>query len=290
MISLGPHAQTVRPGATGVVRSRRFVGHTKGHFSFLLFSTNTDFIRKAVSAGVDGIIVDWENAGKRARQARADTQINFDTVDDLRRVRAGVDALVICRINSHGTATPAEVEQAIDAGADELLLPMVRTVAEVEKTLEQASSRCGVGILIETEEAVAIAEELGRLPLTRVYLGLNDLGIARGTPNIFTAAADGTVERVREACGGVPFGFAGLTLPDRGRPIPCRLLINEMARLRCDFSFLRRSFLADVQERELAIAVPRIRAALAAAARAAPEAIAQDRRDLVAAIAAWQNS
>jgi hypothetical protein len=27
----------------------------------------------------------------------------------------------------------------------------------------------------------------------------------------------------------VPFGFGGATLPDRGRPIPCRLLLSEMA-------------------------------------------------------------
>lgn len=255
-------------------------------FQLLLFSTAPDFVRDAVAAGVDGVIVDWENIGKERRQLGADTQINYDTVEDLRRVRACTDALVLCRINAYGTDTATEVRKALDAGADELLLPMVTSLAEVEAVLDLAARRCGVGILIETVQALELAEELARLPLSRVYVGLNDLAIQRGTRNIFAAVADGTVERVRRACT-VPFGLAGLTLPECGFPIPCRLLIGEMARLRCDFSFLRRSFLAHIQGRELATEVPRIKAALDEAAQRTPARRAQDREELLAAIAAW---
>jgi len=95
-----------------------------------------------------------------------------------------------------------EVEQAVGAGADEVLLPMIQTAEAVEAALGLAAGRCGVGILIETVRAVGLAEELAGLPLTRVYVGLNDLAIERRTPSIFAAVADGTVERVR-----APFGF-----------------------------------------------------------------------------------
>ncbi len=255
-------------------------------FQLLLFSTEPEFAQEAVAAGVDGIIVDWENIGKERRQVGADTQINYDTVDDLRRVRACTDALVLCRINACGPATATEVEKALDAGADELLLPMVTSVAQVESVLELVTGRCGVGILVETVQAVDLAEQFGRLPLSRVYVGLNDLAIQRGTRSIFAAVADGTVERVRRACS-LPFGFAGLTLPEHGAPIPCRLLIGEMARLECDFSFLRRSFMADIHGRELGAEVPRIKAALDAAANRTPAVVTRHRKELLAAIEAW---
>jgi 2-keto-3-deoxy-L-rhamnonate aldolase RhmA len=257
-----------------------------GRFQLLLFSTLPEFVREAVAAGVDGVIVDWENIGKERRQLGADTQINFDTVEDLRRVRACTEALVVCRINACGSGTAAEVEQALNAGADELLLPMVTSVAEVETVLDAAAGRCAVGILVETVQAVELAEQLGRLPLSRVYVGLNDLAIQRGTGNIFAAVADGVVERVRHACS-MPFGFAGLTLPECGSPIACRLLMGEMARLRCDFTFLRRSFLADIRGRELAKEVPRIKCALEEAANRTPSQAAQHHEELLAAIAAW---
>jgi len=133
-----------------------------------------------------------------------------------------------------------------------------------------------------------MVKELARLPVSRVYVGLNDLAIERKTPNIFTAVADGTVERIRRAFP-VPFGFGGLTLPDRGHPIPCRLLIGEMARLPCDFSFLRRSFHRDIQGRVLAVEIPRLLEALQQARLRSPETVARDQSDLKQAIAAWSS-
>lgn len=255
-------------------------------FELLLFATDVDFVQRAVAAGVDGIIVDWEHIGKQQRQWGADTQINYHTLADLQRVRAATQARVLCRINRYGTHTPAEVEQAIAAGADELFLPMVESAGEVVAVLEQVRGRCGVGILVETIPALGMLDELSQLPLSRVYLGLNDLGIARQTPNIFTAVADGTVERVRRTFR-VPFGFGGVTLPEGGRPLPCRLLMGELARLNCQFTFLRRSFWADMHGRDMQREVPRMRAALSQAWRRSPARVTRDRAALHAAIESW---
>jgi hypothetical protein len=256
------------------------------HFELILFSTDPLFIRVGVMAGLDSVIVDWEHEGKEARQAGADTQINHDTLEDLRAVRACTRARVLCRLNGYGPTTKREVEQAVEAGGDELLLPMVRTVKEVETTLRQVDGRCQLGILIETLPAVTLASDLARLPMSRVYVGLNDLALARQSCNIFTAVADGTVERVRQHFT-IPFGFGGLTLPECGFPVPCRLLIGEMARLGCSFSFLRRSFHRDIHGRDLAVEIPRLRQALADAALRPPEAVARDRADLETAIRNW---
>lgn len=255
-------------------------------FSLLLFSTDTTFIRRAVAGGVEAIIVDWERLGKEARQNGADLQINSDTLDDLKHVRACTDTRVICRINNYAQVSVEETELAIGAGADEILLPMVRTVEEVERVLEKARGRCAVGILVETLSAAAIVQELSRLPLSRIYLGMNDLALERSTANIFMPLIDGFLDSLRPYCQA-PFGFGGLTLPERGFPIPCRLLIGEMVRRNCCFSFLRRSFHRDIKGHDLAVEIPRLKNALHQARLRTPEAVLQDRLDLEKAIRAW---
>lgn len=256
-------------------------------FDLFLFSTEPQFIRPAVAAGVAGIIVDWEQRGKDERQEGARTQINRNTVEDLRTVRASTDARVICRINRPGEWTADEIEQALEAGTDEILLPMVRTVQEVKTVLDLVDERCGLGIMIETREAMASLDELARLPLARAYAGLNDLAIETRSANIFTLVADGAMARIREAFAG-PFGFGGLTLPEGGSPIPCRLVMGELARLDCAFSVLRRSFHADIVGRCPSVAVPRIRAAMFAAFRRPPDVVRQEHEEFRAAVGAWK--
>ena len=248
-------------------------------FSLFLFTRDPGVAAGAVAAGVDGVVSDWENAGKRLRQQGADTQVNFDTADDLRRIRKATTATVLCRLNGFGSATRDELETAIDLGATEVLLPMVRSVDEVERVLGSAHDRCGVGILVETRSALGILPELGRMPLSRVFVGLNDLAIDRGSPSLFTAILDGTVERIRQHFH-VPFGFGGLTLPELGSPVPCRLLIAEYARLDCQFSFLRRSYTRDIVGRDPAVEIPRIREAIVQATRRDEKQVRRDRREL----------
>lgn len=252
-------------------------------FSLSLFSNSRPLIESCVDAGLDEVIVDWEQQGKDRRQAGADTDISYHTEEDLLCVRGWTSRPVICRINqwAHGGAT--EMSRAIDLGADEVLLPMVRGVDEVEAALRAASGRCGIGILVETEEAVHSARGLASLDLCRVYVGLNDLAIERRSPTIFQAVVDGTVERLRDTFR-VRFGFGGLTLPDRGSPIPSRLLICEMERVGADFSFLRRSFKRDAQETGPQEAIRRIRRGLAEAGGRGQGRRDADHSELVATV------
>jgi hypothetical protein len=249
-------------------------------FELLLFAVEPGLVHEAVSAGIGGIVVDWERQGKSERQLGVDTEINEQTVGDLVRVRAAASCPVICRLNPCNGASAAELDSALSGGADEILVPMVRSPDEVERMLHLANGRCGVGILVETAQAVAASSALARLPVSRVYVGLNDLAIDRGSASIFDAVVDGTVERVR-AEFDVPFGFGGLTLPERGAPIPCRYLIAEMVRLDCSFSFLRRSFRRDVARQEVGTAIARIGDAIETARATAPDAVAANRAALV---------
>ena len=250
----------------------------------MLFSTRPELIRPAVAGGIAAVVVDLERIGKETRQRGADTLISADTVEDVRRVCAHTPARVICRLDAAGPWTAEGVEQVLDAGADEVLLPMVRTPEDVQQALDAAAGRCGVGILIETRDALERARELTSMPIARVYVGLNDLSIEMGTPSLFTAMVDGTLDRIRAAVRDVPFGFGGMTLPDRGSPVPARLVLGELTRLRADFTFLRRSFWRDVEGMDAGEAVRRILAAAEVATRRDPAEVAADRAALEAAL------
>jgi hypothetical protein len=255
----------------------------RAEFDLFLFTRDISFARHAVAAGVTGIVIDWERAGKRDRQADADTEVNGDTVDDLRRMRAAVSAPILCRINSPGERTAQEIDLAVAVGADEVLVPMVRAVGEVEQALAHADGRVGVGILVETDEALACVSALARLPICRMFVGLNDLAIQRKSASIFQALVDGTVDGVRASFDG-PLGVAGATLPEAGDPLPSRLLMGELARLPCEFTFLRRSFRRDVRGRRLHVEVPRVRDALADAFDRDAATVLRDRAEFLVAV------
>jgi hypothetical protein len=229
-----------------------------------------------IDCGVSTFLVDWECRGKDARQQGFDTEIKPGTVTDLAAVAAVPGAVAWCRVNGIGPHTRTEVDAAIAAGARGLFLPMVTGPADVDCFLGLIAGRAAAGILVETADALARVGELRAFPLERVYFGLNDFAISRGGGSIFRALLDGSVARAREAFEGTSFGFGGLTAPASGHPVICRRLIEEMARLRCDFSFLRRSFRRDQAMWPARAIVEDIQSAWAACARRESAAIARD--------------
>jgi hypothetical protein len=251
------------------------------------FSADPDYARRVVDAGATGVVVDWERRGKRERQIGADTQVNADTPAQLAAVRDAAAGRVLCRVNGWGDWAPAEIDLAVRLGADEVLLPMVRRGDEVDGALDVVAGRCGLGILVETTDAVRQAEALLSRPVSRVYVGMNDLMIDRGRMCLFEALVDGTVDYLAAvaADAGIPFGMAGLTVPEGGRPIPCRLFAAALADAGASFTFLRRSFHADTAGRDLAVEVPRIRAAAVAARHRDASQVIADRAELEAMVA-----
>jgi hypothetical protein len=250
----------------------------------LMFTNSPALAQRSLAGGAAGIIIDWERAGKTERQVGADTLVSRDLPADLERMRASVTAPLICRLDPVGPWTPEQLELAVRLGADEVLLPMVRDPEQVERVLALADGRCSVGMLVETLDALASRRALATLPVSRVYVGLNDLAIERRTPSIFTALADGTVEALRRTFTEVPFGFGGATVPEAGQPIRATLLLAELVRLGADFTVLRRSFWRDVADRDPASAVASIQTAVAAAANRDPLAVSRDHAALVATI------
>ena len=119
------------------------------------------------------------------------------------------------------------------------------------------------------------------LPVSSRSLAGTGLRIDRRSTQLFRPLVDGTVDAVR-AQVTQPFGVGGLTLPGGGFPVPSDVLAAELVRLRTDFTFLRRSFIADMQGRDPWIEVPRLQAHLADLRRADPAEAETNRQRLLA--------
>jgi 2-keto-3-deoxy-L-rhamnonate aldolase RhmA len=221
----------------------------KDNFELFLFTTDTAIAKDCLAAGVDAIIIDWENKGKNERQNGYPTQINYDTAEDLIRMRKNVSGKIICRINKFNPEySPSEIDLAINSGADEIFLPMVENKEEVASTIELINNRCKIGILIETDKAIENAESFIDLPLSRIYIGLNDLQISRQSTNMFLPLVDDTVKNIKSIFTHLPVGVGGMTHPSEGNPIPAKYLIQQYINLDINFCFLRRAFLKDLQQ------------------------------------------
>lgn len=223
-----------------------------------LFENDADKTRQAIEFGVHHFLVDWECDDKEERQKGYDTEIRPGTPNDLSAISEVPGANAWCRINRYGPHTVREIENALNAGTDGILLPMVMSPVEVEAFLRAVDMRCATGILIETVSAYSSAHDLAKLPFERVYFGLNDFAISRGGGSIFRAVLDGSVERMREVFSEKLFGFGGVTAIDAGFPVPAKHLLEEMARLDCNYSFMRRSFRRDTRERNSHTVVAKI--------------------------------
>jgi hypothetical protein len=71
---------------------------------------------------------------------------------------------------------------------------------------------------------------------------------------------------------------------DAGWTVPARLLLAEMARLDCDFTFLRRSFRRDIATRDWRVERERLAAEWQALRARGPAQAARDRGRLLEAI------
>lgn len=256
-----------------------------GGLDLILFAGDDELVRRSLDGGVTAVIADWENRGKAERQADADTEINAHGPAELEAlVRLAVPRR-FCRVNALSDDSVAEIDRALAAGATDLLLPMARGADDAAHFLEIVGGRARAGILVETAGALGEAEAIALLPLDRIYIGFNDLAIDRGTPHLFTPLADGALDALAGSFAAHRFGFGGVTVVDGGAPIPCRLLMGEMARTGATFSFLRRAFRRDVKGRDVAAELARIAALWERLLARSPDEVDRDRAELLGTLA-----
>ena len=189
----------------------------------LMYITNDpEIARIAENAGVDRIFVDMEYIGKSERQGGMDTVQSHHTIEDIRRIRKTVrKAELIVRVNPIHEASEEygsseeEIQAAVKAGADIVMLPYFKTLEEVKRFLKIINGQTRTMLLLETPEAVEIIDDILKLPgIDEIHIGLNDLSLGYRKKFMFELLADGTVE---ELClkfkkKRISYGFGGITL------------------------------------------------------------------------------
>jgi 2-keto-3-deoxy-L-rhamnonate aldolase RhmA len=241
-----------------------------------LFTTDLVLAQKAQDAGIDYVLVDWERKGKTDRQAGHDLEINKDSPEDVRRLSQNLDIPVTVRVNPIGDYTADEVGLAIECGAKVIMLPMSKSINDVKKFLNIVNNRTKTLIQIETSEMTNLVQEFSKLPWDFAHVGLNDLMLAKGYNSIWQAVHDGTVEQICEHLKGRQYGFGGITVLGGGNPIPFNLILNEMVRLGCSMGILRRSFKAEIIDRDMKSEIEIIRMWIKSAKKRGPESIKHD--------------
>ena len=218
----------------------------------LMYITNRPEIAQiAQSAGVDRILVDMEYIGKSVRQGGMDTVQSHHTIEDIAAVKQAVTSSeLLVRVNPiHNTtedycSSKEEIDAAISAGADILMLPYFKTVEEVEIFLALVDGRAKTMPLLETTEAVRLVDKILELKgLDEIFIGLNDLSLGYGKKFMFELLSDGTVEDLcyKFRKKGIPFGFGGIAALGKGM-LPSEYIIREHYRLESSCAILSRSF------------------------------------------------
>lgn len=205
----------------------------------------------AEEAGVDWIFVDMEFIGKDSRQGGLDTVQNHHTVDDVKNIKQAVrKSKVLVRVNpihdalDNYPSSEDEIGATIKAGADIVMLPFFKTVAEVKRFLKIVDGRAKTCLLVETPQAVVLLDEILELEgIDMIHLGLNDLHLALGMKFMFELLADGTVDRLaaKIKAKGIPFGFGGIATLTGGA-MPGSMVLKEHVRLGSSMVIVSRSF------------------------------------------------
>lgn len=218
----------------------------------LMYITNRPEVASiAEGSGVDRIFIDMEYIGKDLRQGGMDTVQNRHSFSDIENIRSAVSrSKVQVRINPIHDATSDycntedEVHKAIDSGADILMLPMYKSVKDVERFLTTVDGKATTLLLAETLESTAIMDEVVKISeVDEIHIGLNDLHLAMRQKFMFELLADGTVDKLCDIIrpSGKRYGFGGIARLGYGT-LPAEKIIMEHYRLGSSMAILSRSF------------------------------------------------
>ena len=218
----------------------------------LMYITNrTGVAQIAEQAGVERIFIDMEYIGKELRQAGMNTVKSGHTIEDVKTIRKVVSkSELLVRVNPIHEATADycssedEIKEVLDEGADVIMLPMYKSVAEVERFLKAVNGRAKTQMLAETIEAADIMEEIIKIKeADEIHIGLNDLHIATGKKFMFELLSDGTVDRLCDIIktSDKPFGFGGIARIGYGM-LPAEYVIREHYRIGSTCAILSRAF------------------------------------------------
>ena len=195
--------------------------------------------------GVQRIWIDLETLDKELRQKGRDGVKSHHTIQNIREIKPNLTSShLLVRINHWNKTSQEEIDEAVEAGADMIMLPYWKTQEEVRQFIAAVNGRCKTTLLLETKEAAEILDDVLEMEgIDEIHIGLNDLHISYGLDFMFELLTDGTVERLcaKIAAKGIPYGFGGIAKLGAGA-VPAEKIILEHYRLGSTRAILSRSF------------------------------------------------
>lgn len=212
----------------------------------LMYITNEPEIAIiAENSGVDRIFIDLEINGKEERQGHLDTVISKHDINDVQKVKNVLNkSELLVRVNPIYEKSEEEINSVIEQGADVIMLPFFKTVAEVKQFIKIVNKRTKVCLLCETPEAVECIDEiLQQDGIDEIHIGLNDLHLGYKKKFMFELLTDGTVQKLCNKFKnvGIKYGFGGIARVGEGT-LPAEHIITEHYRLGSTIAILSRSF------------------------------------------------
>lgn len=217
----------------------------KGFLDYMFITNNPRVAETAQDCGVKRVWVDLETLGKEERQKDMNTVKSKHSLQDisvLREVLNSSDLLV--RINPINPCSKTEISEAIDRGADMLMLPMFKTVEEVKTFLDYVDGRAKTTLLFETKESFKLQEDILKFGgFDEAHIGLNDMHLSYHLTFMFELLSNGLVETMCNKFKdyGIPYGFGGIAKIGEGL-LPAERIIAEHYRLGSTRAILSRSF------------------------------------------------
>ncbi len=208
-------------------------------------TNNPDVALIAEKAGVNRIWIDLETLGKEERQHGIDSVKSHHCIQDIEVIAPKLtNAEMLVRVNPWNNNSRREIDKVIEAGAQIIMLPMWKSIEEVENFIDAVGGRVKTSLLLETKEAEECLDEVLELNgIDEIHIGLNDLYLSYGLTFMFELLTNGTVERIVDKikAKGIPYGFGGISHLGDGM-IPAEMIITEHYRLGSTRAILSRGF------------------------------------------------
>lgn len=212
---------------------------------FMFITNNPKVAFAAQDCNVKRIWVDLETLNKEERQNGMNTVKSKHSLSDISNLRKVLDkSELLVRVNPINPGSKAEIDEAIERGADMLMLPMFKTVEEVKTFLSFVDGRCKTTLLFETKESYELQEEFLKFGgFDEAHIGLNDMHLSYGLTFMFELLSSGLVETMCKKFKeyNIPYGFGGIAKIGEGL-LPAERIISEHFRLGSTRAILSRSF------------------------------------------------
>lgn len=213
--------------------------------NLILITNEIDTALLAESSGVDRIMVDLEKIGKKERQGHLDTLISDHSEKDITLLKNILKkSNLMVRVNPLNEMSQLEINNVIKRGADIIMLPMFKSISDVNKFIQYVDKRAIVSLLLETKEALMDIDNLLKLEgIDEIHIGLNDLHLSLGLDFMFEFLTNGVLDDLSEKIqnANIKFGFGGIARIGHGY-LDSSVIISEHVRLGSCMTILSRDF------------------------------------------------